>query len=436
MKPKGFRGYLVIWLGQTASVLGTSMTTFAMTIWAWDQVGRAAPLAYIVAAGFVTYLLLTPVAGVVVDRFDRKRVMFVTDLGAGLVSLGIYLLFAGGSLQVWHLYITTFIVGGLEAFHLPAYVTAAATLLPEEDYGRAAGMRSFSYSLANVAAPPFAGVLIGLIGIGGIILIDVATFTVASLLLATVSVPRPEQTEAPPGFTLAQMFYGFGYIRRQPELVGLQATLTVTNFFAAFTEYAILSAMVLARTRGDELVLGTVQGAAAAGALAGGALASLWGGPKRRVRAILLSLAGGFLINNIIFGLNRGVLGWSGAAFLGATLTPVLVSAFYGLWQAIIPPDLQGRVFAARDILVDLPVLIGALLAGPLADRVFEPALRPGGLLAGPLGGLFGNGPGAGMAVMFVLFGGVGVAISLAGFKVRPLMLLDRRPPDRRDSPG
>ena len=422
-----FRGYLIIWLGQTASVLGTSMTTFAMTIWAWDKTGQATPLAFIVAAGLVTYLLLTPIAGVVVDRYNRKWVMLIADLGAGLVSLFIYLLFASGRLEVWHLYVTTLMVGGLEAFHLPAYVTAAATLLPKEEYGRAAGMRSFSFSLANIAAPPLAGLLIGIIGVGGIILIDLATFTLASLLLIVTHVPLPEQSQEPPSFSLKQMVFGFGYIWRRPELLGLQATLTVTNLFAAFTEYAILAAFILARTQGDEVVLGTVQAAAAAGALVGGALASLWGGPKRKARAILLTLAAGFFFNDIVFGLSRGVFWWSGAAFLGATMTPIIVSSFYGMWQAIIPADLQGRVFAARDILVDLPVLLGALLAGPLADAFFEPALLPGGRLADQLGGLLGNTAGSGMALMFVLFGGMGMAISLAGFGMKALLALDEQ---------
>lgn len=419
------RDYLVVWFGQTASVLGTSMTTFAMAIWAWDKSGRAAPLAFIIASGFVTYLLLTPIAGVVVDRYDRKRVMLLADLGAGLVSLFIYLLFVSGRLEVWHLYVTTFVVGGLEAFHLPAYVTAATTLLPKEEYGRAAGMRSFSYSLANVVAPPLAGLLIGWIGVGGIIVIDLLTFTLASLLLAFVRVPAPEQTTAPPKFSLAQMFLGFTYIRRRPELLSLQATLTVTNFFAAFAADAIMFAFILARTAGDEVALGTIKAAAAAGALAGGAFASLWGGPKKKARAILLALAGGFFFSNVLFGLGDGVIWWSGTLFVGALLTPVLVSAFYGLWQAHIPAELQGRVFAARDILVDLPVLIGVLLAGPLADAVFEPALLPGGALADLFGGLFGNEAGSGMALMIVLFGLVGVTVSLAGLSLKSLRHLD-----------
>lgn len=259
----------------------------------------------------------------------------------------------------------------------------------------------------------------------GIILIDLTTFTFASLLLAFVHVPPPEKTEESPDFSLKQMFFGFGYIWHRPELRGLQATLTVTNLFAAFTEYAILAAFILARTGGDEVVLGTVQAAAAAGALVGGALASLWGGPKRKARAILLTLAAGFFFNDIVFGLSRGVFWWSTAVFLGATMTPVLVSAFYGLWQSIIPADLQGRVFAARDILVDLPVLLGTLLAGPLADAVFEPALRPNGMLTGVFEGLLGITAGSGMAFMFILFGGMGLAVSLAGFGIKSLLELD-----------
>lgn len=420
-------GYFTVWLGQTASVLGTSMTTFAMTIWAWDQTGQATPLAFIVATGIVTYLLLTPIAGVVVDRYNRKSVMLLADLGAGVVSLILYLLFANGWLEVWHLYVSTFIVGGLEAFHLPAYVTTAAMLLPQEEYGRAAGMRSFSFSLANVAAPPLASLLIGVIGIGGIILIDLGTFVLASLLLAFVPISAPvlKEAEEIPDFSLKQLLSGFDYIFRRPGLRGLLATLAVTNFFTAFTEHAILVAFILARTGGNEVVLGTVQAAAAAGALTGGALASLWRGPRRKARAILLTLILGFFFNDLLFGFGHEVLWWSTAVFLGGTLTPVLVSAFYGLWQANIPVERQGRVFAARDILVDLPVLLGSLLAGPLADSVFEPAMRSGGLLSGLFGGVLGNTPGSGMALMFVLFGTAGIALSLAGFRLKSFLALD-----------
>lgn len=403
------------------------MTTFALTIWAWDKTAQATPLAFIVASGLITYLLLTPVAGVVVDRYDRKWVMLTADLGAGLVSLLLYFLFFTGRLEIWHLYASTFLVGGLEAFHLPAYVTAATTLLPKEEYGRAAGLRSFSFSLANLVAPPLAGLLIGFVGVGGIILIDLATFVLASVLLLFIKVPSVEQSAEPPNFSFKQMIFGFHYIWQRPELRGLQATLTVTNFFAAFTEYAILAAFILARTQGDEVILGSVQALAAAGALAGGAFASVWGGPKRKVRAILLTLAVGFFFNDILFGLGQGVFWWGGTAFLGATMTPILVSAFYGLWQAIIPAELQGRVFAARDIMVDLPVLLGALLAGPLADAFFEPALMPDGIWAKSLGGLFGNSAGSGMAVMFVLFGGVALLLSLGGFGLKPLLALDER---------
>jgi len=191
-----------------------------------------------------------------------------------------------------------------------------------------------------------------------------------------------------------------------------------------------VSPMILARSAGNELVLGGVQAAAAAGGLAGGVLAAFWSGPKRKMSGILFTLAFGFLVNNILFGVGREFFWWSTAAFTGSFLTPVLVSGFYGLWQAKVPPEIQGRVFAARDILVDLPVPMGALIAGPLADQVFEPFIQSGNTLSSNLSWLVGSGPGAGMGLMFVLFGGIGLLVSLSGRLIPDVWDMENRLPD------
>jgi MFS family permease len=221
-------------------------------------------------ANFVTYLLFTPIAGIVVDRYSRKRVMLAADLGAGLVTAALFILFSTGELQIWHLYGSGLVVGVLEAFHLPAYVTAATTLLPKEQYGRAARMRSFSYSLANVAAAPVAGVLMGIIGIGGVMVVDVLTFLMVTAMLVPVTVPPPAWIEKASGelFSWKQLTYGYGYIWRRPALLGLQAALTLTNLLEAFTSFSLISPMILARTGGDEVSLGTVLASAGAGSLA------------------------------------------------------------------------------------------------------------------------------------------------------------------------
>ena len=121
---------------------------------------------------------------------------------------------------------------------------------------------------------------------------------------------------------------------------------------------------------------------------------------------------------------------WSLGGFLGAAFIPPILAANRALWQAKTPHDLQGRVFSAQGTLRLAFMPVGYLVAGPLADRVFEPAMRAGGALTSAFGGLVGTGPGAGIALMFVATGVLGTLGSLAGYAVRSVRRVQESLPD------
>lgn len=417
-RPEGMSAFTIIWLGQLVSMLGTGMTRFAITIFAWQLTGEATALAMVGFFAFGPTVLLSPFAGAIVDRANRKLVMMLSDLAAGSMSVVILYLFATDQLQIWHLYLTGAFAGAFEAFQFPAYSAAVTLMLPKQQYARASGMLSLVQSASGIAAPFLAGALIGIVGIGGILTIDIATFIVAVLALFIVFVPQPAETEAGRagrGSLWKEAGYGFRYILDRPSLLGLQLVFFVINFVASFG-IILLAPMVLGRTGDSELALGTVQAFFGVGGVAGGALLSIWGGPKRRVHGVLLGMTLSCLLGLGLLGLGRSVVLWSAGAFFAMFFIPIINGSNQAIWQAKVAPDVQGRVFAVRRLIAQITAPLAFVLAGPLADHVFEPAMQTGGALQAWLGGLLGSGTGTGIATIFLLTAVLGAGAGLAGY--------------------
>jgi hypothetical protein len=194
--------------------------------------------------------------------------------------------------------------------------------------------------------------------------------------------------------------------------------------------FTVLAPMVLARTGNNSLILGSVQSAAGIGGVVGAVLLSLWGGPKRKVHGVLVGCAVGGLIGMVGVGVGRSLAFWAGTMFVMSMIFPTVNASSQTIWQSKVPPDVQGRVFSVRLMMAQFGSPLAMLLAGPLADRVFEPGMRPGGALAATFGRLVGTGPGAGMALMLVFGGVLAMVAGFAGYAYRPLRTVESTLPD------
>lgn len=416
--PRGMRAFTVVWIGQVLSLLGSNMTGFALTIWAYQITGEATALALVGFFSFAPGILMSPIAGALVDRWNRKVVMIISDVAAGVSTIVVLLLYLTDSLQIWHLFVTGAFAAAFQAFQWPAYSAAISTMLPKSQYTRASGMMSLAESIAQIAAPAIAGVLLVALGIGGILIIDVVTFVFAVSAVAFVHIPQPEQSQdgaANQGGLLKESLFGFSYIWRRKSLLGLQLTFFFINLTGTLGGI-LLAPMILARTNNNELIFGTVQSVAGIGGLIGGLLLSTWGGPKRRVHGVLLGMFASSLLGQVLMGVGQTVPIWLIAAFFLSFFIPVLNGSNQAIWQAKVPPDIQGRVFSVRRLIAQVTAPIAMLMAGPLADVVFEPAMRADGVLAPLFGWMVGTGPGAGMALIFVITGIGGMIIGLGGY--------------------
>jgi len=419
--PTGMRAFTVVWVGQLVSLLGTGMTNFALTIWAWEATGVATTLAMVGFFAFAPTVLASPFAGAMVDRYNRKLIMMLSDLAAGLSTAVVLLLLAADRLQVWHLCLTGAFAGVFQAFQFPAYSAAVTMMIPKEQYGRANGMIGLAGSASNIIAPMAAGALLGVVGIRGILAFDIITFIAAIGALLVVHIPQPVSTEKVRKggrSILTDSAYGFRYIYDRPSLLGLQLVFFAINMTATLG-FTLLAPMVLARTGNDTLVLGGITSAFGVGGVVGGLVMSAWGGPGRRIHGVLMCMALSSLLGQVCMGLGRDITLWAFAAFSSMFFLPFINGSNQAIWQAKVPPEVQGRVFATRRLIAQISAPLSMAIAGPLADWVFGPAMMPGGGLAHLFGWLVGTGPGAGISLIFVMTGTLGTVIGLGGYAIR-----------------
>ena len=433
---RGMTGFTVIWAGQFVSLLGTSMTNFALTIWAWEQTGQATALALMQLFFFAPQVLMSPLAGALVDRWSRKRVMILSDIGAGLGTAAIFLLMSTDRLQLPYLYAVAAFMGAFQSFQFPAYSAAVTTMLEKEQYARASGMIALAQSASGIFGPAAAGALIGVIGKTGIISFDILSILVAISALLVVPIPQPVATVAAEKPSLLQdSLYGFRYIAARPSLLGLQLIFFMINFTGSLC-FPLIAPMVLSKTGNDTVALGAVQSAFGAGGVVGGLLLSAWGGPKKRVNGVLLGMFASYLLGFTLMGVGSGTLLWAAAAFIILFFNPLINGSNQAIWQSKVPPEVQGRVFSARALIAQISAPIAMLITGPLTDGVLTPAMMPGGSLAPAFGWLVDTGPGAGPALLFLVMGVLGSILSLTGYVFPHIRNVEEIIPDHDAAAG
>lgn len=423
----GMRAFFTVWAGQLVSVLGTTMTAFGLQIWVFTETGSVTNLALVSLFFALPATVVSPFAGALVDRWDRRTVMLVSDAVAGAATLAIAALYATDSLALWHIYILIGVGSTANAFQNPAWMASIPLLVPKAHLGRANGLVQLNDGLSLVMAPALAGVLLVSSGLGAVLFVDVATFLVGVGTLASIRFPRPERdTGTETSSIMGDAVAGWRYIRERSGLFGLLWIYAGVNFTLSFGNVLFIPLVVSFASEG---AAGGVLSAAGFGAVAGSIAVSAWGGPNKRVRGTMaaISVAG---IGVAIAGVRPSLLLVTVAAFTLMSVVPVANTASQVLWQLKVPPAVQGRVFAIRRMIAQAIAPAAILLAGPLADKVFEPMLAGDGTLADSVGSLIGTGPGRGIGFMFVLNGLFTALLGVVGYALPRIRHLETELPD------
>ena len=425
----GMRGFTILWLGQIISMLGSAMTWFAFTIWAWEKTGQATALAFISFFAFLPTILFTPVAGALVDRWNRKWTMALSDMATALGTLAVLVLYLNHDLEIWHVYMIGLAAGFFTAFQYPAYTAAVTTMLPKEQYARAEGMLGLTWAVSTVFGPIFGALLLNRYGMAVVMTVDLLTFLAAFVTLLWVYIPQPQLSAVGAqsrGSLWQETLFGFGYIRTRPSLFSLIKMFMAANFFLAIGA-TLMAPMVLSKSANNEITLATVQTAGALGGVAGGILLSIWGGPKRRITGILIGGMGACLLGVVWLGLSFQLLFWVIGSFFFSFFEPFVEGINLSIWQSKVEADVQGRVLSARHLMAQIPYSLGTFASGLLAEKVMRPLLQGDSFLARWLG----NGSGMGMSVLLVLAGLSGAITFLLGYVFRNIREIDTLLPDQ-----
>jgi DHA3 family macrolide efflux protein-like MFS transporter len=360
--------------------------------------------------------------------------MMLSDIATGITTLIILLLMSANTLEIWHLYILGIFAGTFSAFQWPAQSAAISSMIPKAQYNRAAGMMSLSEWLPQVFAQPAAVALMAVIGTTGIMTIDLCTLGFALLMLLIIKVPEPKVSAeglASRGSLLKESTYGFRYIWQRPSLLGLQLVFFCGNLMATLSG-TLAAPMILWRTNGSAETLANTNMIAAVGGILGSLAITAWGGFKRdRVRGVF----GGWILSAIfgmvLFGLGQVFIVWAIALFLSNLIMPIINSSNQAIWQSKVPPDIQGKVFSVRRMIAQISVPVSMLVAGPLADKLMEPAMRDtGSAMATFFGPIVGTGPGAGAGLLTVITGLVTIGVGVVAFLIPKIRNVETIMPD------
>lgn len=368
--------FFTVWTGQAFSLFGSSLVQFALVWYLTRETGSATVLATASLFAMLPQILLGPLAGAFVDRNNRRVVMIVSDSITALATLLLAGLFALGWVQPWHVFVLMAIRSACGSFQWPAMSASTALMVPKEQLTRVGGLNQMLQGLMGLVAPPVGALLISVLPTQGVLMIDVGTALLAILPLLFIPIPQPVRQGADaaqagqPESLWADMRTGLRFMLSWPGLLGIGIIATLINFL--LTPMSALMPLLITRHFGlGALELGFTDTAWGAGIVAGGLILGAWGGFKRR---IITSMAGiiGLGAGVVVVGLAPASMFW--VALAGMALVGVMNSfangPLHAILQAVVPPDMQGRVMSLINTVAMGISPLSLIIAGPLADAI------------------------------------------------------------------
>ena len=411
------RDFYILWSTQSISQLGSSITAFALTLWLYEQTGSSLGTAMLTICSYAPYVIMSIFAGALTDRFDKKKTMLVCDVLAVMCTVAIFILYKTNTLMIWHLYAINAFSGLMNTVQQPAAEVAMTLIIPERYYQKTSGLRSLSRSLVSTLNPLIAASLYALIGLTGVIAVDIGSFAVAfAALLFLIKIPESKRDKTENVLVLAKE--GLMYLKANPMIMTMILFLSGVNLIASAFD-GILPGLVLPNPKGGSSVLGLVTSCSGISMIIGSLLVSVLPKPKDRIKVVYLTMLISLGTENFLLAFSREPIVWCVGQIIGWVLVPVMSANYDVIFKTTVPVELQGRVYACRNTMQFFTIPIGLFLGGFMVDNVCEPIMSRYGDLP-LLTALFGTGKGSGAALMMFIIGIGGVLICLfAGKKLK-----------------
>lgn len=396
------RDFLILWSTQSISQLGSSITTFALTLWLYGQTGSSLSTAALTICSYAPYVLISIFAGALTDQFNKKKTMLCCDIFAAICTIIVFILFRTNHLMVWHLYVLNVLSGLMNTVQQPASEVAMTLIIPEKYYQNTSGLLSLSRSLISILNPLIATALYSLAGLNLVIAVDIGSFIVAFVtLLFFITIPDNSCNKGESILNVAKE--GLVFLKENPLIMTLILFMSGVNLVASAFD-ATLPGYVLPNPKGGSSVLGIVTSCAGIAMIIGSLAVTALPKPKDRVRVIYLTMLFSLGTENFLLAFSREPVLWCIGQIIGWILVPIMNANLDVILRTTIPLELQGRVYACRNTLQFFTIPIGLFLGGFMVDNVCEPFMSVYGNLS-ILKTLFGTGKGSGAALMMFILG-------------------------------
>ena len=404
--------FLLLWSTQMLSQLGSEMTSFALTLWLFERTGSALQMSALSVCSYAPYVLLSIFAGALTDRWDKKKTMLISDAFTAFCAVAILLLYSNGKLEPWHLYGLNIFNGLMNTVQNPASEVAITLLTPKDKIQQASSFKSLSGSLITVFHPIIATALYGFGGMDLVLIVDLATFSIAFLsLLFFIHVPECSKESGVKVSVLQEVRYGLQFLKGTPMVLWLILFLAGVNLVASAFD-AALPAYILPRPNGGNQILGLVSSCAGAAMLAGNLANFVLPTPTDRIRVIVYTMLFSLTTDNFLMSLTDSPFLWCVAQVLGYVPVTLMNTNLDVVVRSSIPTEMQGRVYACRNTLQFFTIPLGRLLGGLLIDETCDPlmaSVQEDSLLVK----MFSKEGGSGAALMIFLLGIAGLVICL-----------------------
>lgn len=445
MKDKSFGTFLILWLGQFVSSIGSGLTAFGLGVYVFQQTQSATAVSMVTLSAFLPIILLAPVGGVLADRFDRRLMMLIGDGGAVIGLAYLLFLLATGEAALWQICASVAFSSLFASLTEPAYRASISDLLTEEFFAKASGMVQLAGAAKFLISPVVAGLLLRVMDVEMLILMDISTIIVTFLTITAVRRSfgaKPAQAgqqnkaqvkkrdgasnkeKSRPIIQMAQeLREGWQLVVSNRGVLMLMLLLTAITFYMGFLE-TLYTPMVLPLS--DEQTLGIVQSVSATGLLLGSLFIGLFSKSSRYVRMLSVGLLIAGLFFSLI-GMSPNVWLIAGAGFLFFAAMPFVNTGADVLIRKNIPNEAQGRAWGIIGVISQLGYVLAYAAAGPLADHVFNPLLEANGALASTVGQLIGTGPGRGIGLLFMVAGVSVIGLGFAVARMKSVILLEKQ---------
>jgi MFS family permease len=410
----GMKTYYIMWIGQLFSALGSGITSFALGIWILGETDSVTNFTLVAVIAGLPGVVFAPIIGVLVDRYDRKLILILSDVVSAMVTIVMAYLYFNDALTMPAIFAAVAISSIATSFQGPANIAAITTLVERKDYGRISGLIQMIGSVTLITSPILAGGLLAFIDLTTIFIIDLVTFVIALITLSIVKIPAPEpyEDEEDDSSMWQEIKTAWHYLFKQKDLLYLLVFFCLVNFVVSI---GTISVIPMVNFFASEWEIGLVLSVGGAGSLIGASYLAWSGGPEKKINGILL---GGFGLGICLFIMGLSAMVWvvMFGLFMFQFLVPIINGSSQVIWQTRIPPAMQGRVFALRRMFAQFTIPLGDFLAGPLSDFVFEPMMRTENSISDVVGPVIGIGPGRGIGLMLIILAIFPILFALWGY--------------------